>query len=380
MPISAPSAGTDAAYAPPANGRVLRLDYHGGDRGPLRVVQRQAAAPAEASNDAFGAAIPAGPAPAGETFAGSGQMPIGQVPGGQVYEGADALAALSRDLAGGGLLSLQEVAPPPPADIPVPDADPPAPEIQTSWRHDDIKGRHLGDRPVAESGESGVETWLFGEDGFGVDDLIDIVNPLQHIPIVSSLYRWITGDEIAPAASLAGGALFGGPIGMAGAAAGVAVEETTGRDLGGHAIAMMFGEDGAAAPADPAAAGDLASSPAAPNPQMATAAEAARPPAPEAAPARVFGEIPQSSQPAVRAPAVFIPSGIPASLPTVDRGPDTGETATRQRVGAEEPANGDSIAGQMMDALNKYEALVRARVGTAPSSRPAAGSLYDGTT
>lgn len=368
MPISAPSAGTDAAYAPSANGRGLRLDYHGSERGPERAAQRQVAA---------------GPVPAGNLPAEAAQ----QIPAGEVYEGADALAALSRDLAGGGLLSLQEVAPPPSAEAAAPaddpasetnDADAPAPEIQTSWRHDDAKGRRLGDRPVSASDESGVETWLFGEDGFGFDDLLDIVNPLQHIPVVSSIYRWITGDEIAPAASVAGGALFGGPIGMAGAMAGVAVEETTGRDLGEHAIAMMFGEDG-----DPAAIDNLASSPAAPSTRIA-AAEAARPPVPDAAPARVFGEIPQSSLPATRAPVVFIPASVPTNLPVADRGADAGETpardAARRRDGATAPVDADSIPGQMMDALTKYEALVRARVGTAPSSRPAAGSLYDGTT
>ncbi|MBL1141549.1 MAG: hypothetical protein HND53_05890 [Proteobacteria bacterium] len=56
-------------------------------------------------------------------------------------------------------------------------------------------------------------TSIFGEDGFTFGDIIDIVNPLQHIPIVSHIYRKITGDTIAPAMEIAGGALFGGPIG-----------------------------------------------------------------------------------------------------------------------------------------------------------------------
>ncbi|GEM_PF-3510910 len=59
------------------------------------------------------------------------------------------------------------------------------------------------------------EGYMFGEDGFSFDDLIDIVNPLQHIPIVSSIYRKISGDVIAPAMKIAGGALFGGPLGAA---------------------------------------------------------------------------------------------------------------------------------------------------------------------
>lgn len=56
---------------------------------------------------------------------------------------------------------------------------------------------------------------FFGEDGFNFGDILDIVNPLQHIPIVGSIYRKITGDVIAPAMEVAGGALFGGPLGAA---------------------------------------------------------------------------------------------------------------------------------------------------------------------
>lgn len=58
-------------------------------------------------------------------------------------------------------------------------------------------------------------TSIFGEDGFTFGDIIDIVNPLQHIPIVNNIYRKITGDVIAPAMEIAGGALFGGPLGAA---------------------------------------------------------------------------------------------------------------------------------------------------------------------
>lgn len=54
---------------------------------------------------------------------------------------------------------------------------------------------------------------LFGEDGFTFGDIIDIINPLQHIPIINNIYRNVTGDTIAPAMQVAGGALFGGPIG-----------------------------------------------------------------------------------------------------------------------------------------------------------------------
>jgi hypothetical protein len=49
--------------------------------------------------------------------------------------------------------------------------------------------------------------------------IIDVINPLHHIPFVNHLYRGVTHDEITPDARFAGGFLFGGPLGALGAAA-----------------------------------------------------------------------------------------------------------------------------------------------------------------
>ena len=46
-------------------------------------------------------------------------------------------------------------------------------------------------------------------------DLIDILNPLQHIPIINTVYRAITGDRESAMADVIGGTLYGGPIGAA---------------------------------------------------------------------------------------------------------------------------------------------------------------------
>ncbi len=51
--------------------------------------------------------------------------------------------------------------------------------------------------------------------GLGFGDLVDLVNPLQHIPVVGHLYRHFSGDSIQPVIKIAGGALFGGPLGAA---------------------------------------------------------------------------------------------------------------------------------------------------------------------
>jgi hypothetical protein len=81
-----------------------------------------------------------------------------------------------------------------------------------------------------------------------IKTVIDIINPLQHIPVISTMYRHITGDEISPVARIAGGALFGGPVGLAAGVVNAAVESSTGKDIGGNMIAMATGGDKKAKP------------------------------------------------------------------------------------------------------------------------------------
>ena len=66
---------------------------------------------------------------------------------------------------------------------------------------------------------------LFGDDGFNFRDVLSLINPLQHIPIIGNIYRNLTGDVAAPAIRIAGGALFGGPLGAAFAAANVVMKQ-----------------------------------------------------------------------------------------------------------------------------------------------------------
>ena len=85
-------------------------------------------------------------------------------------------------------------------------------------------------------------------DRFGFWDFVDIVNPLQHIPVVNALYRAVTGDTIKPAARIIGGTVFGGPLGLAVAAADAVIEQSTGRTVGGH-VAEAIGLIGDDSPA-----------------------------------------------------------------------------------------------------------------------------------
>lgn len=82
------------------------------------------------------------------------------------------------------------------------------------------------------------------------DDIIDIINPLHHLPLVGMLYREFSGDKIKPAMQIAGGLAYGGPTGFLGSVGQVLFEAIFGDDIGGTVMGMIGGEDDAtAAPA-----------------------------------------------------------------------------------------------------------------------------------
>ncbi len=115
-----------------------------------------------------------------------------------------------------------------------------------------------GDKPDAE---------------FTFNDLIDIINPLQHLPVVSTIYRAITGDEISTHARAIGGGLYGGPLGMLAAGAIMAIEEAAGTNPS-EQLAALFNSDSGDAPEQ---AGGVQVA-AAPGTSPATAAAAAASP------------------------------------------------------------------------------------------------------
>ena len=96
--------------------------------------------------------------------------------------------------------------------------------------------------PPADSQPSpGEPDVLFGKEGITFHDVLEMVNPLQHLPIIGTIYRELTGDEPKPGVRLVGGALFGGPVGLIGAGINNAIEYHTGRDIGGEIIAVVTG-------------------------------------------------------------------------------------------------------------------------------------------
>ena len=106
-----------------------------------------------------------------------------------------------------------------------------APDFKAALSHN---GEDLNNIEPA-LGDHGADS----DDAFGFEDLVDIVNPLHHIPLVNIVYQNLSGDTIKPAGRIIGGAVFGGFVGAAAGIANVIVEEETGKDMAGNVVAMI---------------------------------------------------------------------------------------------------------------------------------------------
>lgn len=106
-----------------------------------------------------------------------------------------------------------------------------APKIARSWRMEHAeKATEVEDSDIS---------W---------GDLLDAINPLQHIPIIGSIYRAVTGDTIKPEMQIAGSLIFGAVTGSLAlsAASGIAsaiYEQSTGSEPTIQIAQALFGDD-----------------------------------------------------------------------------------------------------------------------------------------
>jgi len=197
--------------------------------------------------------------------------------------------------------------------------------------------------------------------GFG--DLLDALNPLQHLPIVGMVYRELTGDIPHPAARVIGGAIFGGASGMFSGVLNAIVEQETGKDLAQLALGLVI--DGAGgAPAVPAiAAPPSAASEIAPT---ETVLPTSAPPAP------AIEEAPEI----VAAPAAANPA--PAPSPASSRRPASGtrDLAYYQTMrGTRLPAAAGTTTAPPIQSANAQLPLRPALVVAPAAPTPAAPAV-----
>lgn len=76
--------------------------------------------------------------------------------------------------------------------------------------------------------------------------ILDVINPLQHLPVVGTIYRAITGEHIGPIEKIAGDGLYGGIWGAATSAADVAFESITGKSVEDTVLAWLKGDSNTA--------------------------------------------------------------------------------------------------------------------------------------
>ena len=135
-------------------------------------------------------------------------------------------------------MDLASISPPTKITIPAPPQ-----EDEPSWRDKPLVRRHMADRTrTPDIGGTQAEKDMFGEEGAGIADVLDVLNPLQHIPFVSTLYRELSGDTISTASKIVGGALMGGPIGLVAAVFDTIFTQETGRGVGETALAAITGD------------------------------------------------------------------------------------------------------------------------------------------
>jgi len=158
--------------------------------------------------------------------------------------------------------------------------------------------------PAPAKSEKSFSLWE--QASFGFRDVLDIINPLQHIPIVATIYRNMTGDKLGMAPRVIGGALWGRIGGFVSGIVNAVVSWFTGKDVGDHIYAALFGKPGESG--DGTAVARAANPPAVLSEKPPLTPQAAELASPE------IVLVPEKTS---EAPAVAEPPAIPAAKETL---------------------------------------------------------------
>jgi hypothetical protein len=220
----------------------------------------------------------------------------------------------------------------------------------------------------------------FGKDGFTFSTLLDIVNPLQHIPVVSTIYQKLTGDVASPGANLIGGALFGGAIGLAVAGADTAIKDETGKDIGDHVFAMFDSGNSDAAPVT-AVASNAASTDATPADIDATADATSEVKNIGAPTATVADATPPQTQSPTKPAVIPAPAPVAKIADAKPVAPASATPASAKRAGTpfafamnNRHAAGNGIGGSYVPLESRASIAPAAWQVTAPSDDALAGA------
>ncbi|QQP89652.1 hypothetical protein IGS68_27430 [Skermanella sp. TT6] len=224
----------------------------------------------------------------------------------------------------------------------------------------------VAENEMPDTGEVEMSFW----------DFVDIVNPLQHIPVVNTVYRELTGDTIKGVSRVIGGGLYGGIVGLVAGVGSAIIAETTGKDPGEHLMAMVTGSgDGEPAAEAPQVASAETPRPSAPPPGEPAPATAAAPPATPAVPA-----IPPAMAEAAPAGEILIPAAVMPNPVPASRRPGESDSkffAVPKRVEGLQPKSTPPIAtgpGANLEKMPAHRAsaqLAAAQAAEKPAAAPA---------
>ncbi|ROQ28510.1 hypothetical protein [Gallaecimonas pentaromativorans] len=118
-----------------------------------------------------------------------------------------------------------------------------------------VSGLTMAMLPTASSTESAAKQTAKDSGGLkmfadgntpSLGDFIDIVNPLQHIPVVDRYYQKWTGDEQGYVPQMLGSTLYGGALGAATTLASIGATEALGKNPVDYVTDKITGDDTAA--------------------------------------------------------------------------------------------------------------------------------------
>ncbi len=227
-------------------------------------------------------------------------------------------------------------------------------------------------QPASQSsGQStGLSLWSHGGLSGFFKDILDTINPLQHLPVIGSIYRYLTGDEPSGGARIVGDALYGGPIGFGVGVVSTLLTDQDGRDVGERVLAGVFGPSGhepsnnntAVAAATPAPAPD----PALAQPQTQTQARAQAAPIPLAP-----GLAQPTSQTELAATLYRSPPALAAPAASPEQNFVAQNAQFQRQLANSRPASGQVLNSRPVPLELSGNLLPLTRPAPSPVSKPA---------
>lgn len=230
------------------------------------------------------------------------------------------------------------------------------------WDPPEVPTYHLFTQPT-DKAVVAERSRPWGSDHFSFHDVLDIINPLQHIPIISTVYRYLTGDSIGAVPRIAGDTLYGGPVGFLAGLVGATLKQESGKDVGEQVIAMVGGDDsGGAGPG--AKPGDAPA-------QIASGASAAAAPGVPASAILVPGSGPVGTAAVTGVPAATTetpaaPAAKPAATPAPAENTSQGGLPLAPRAATVADADPRTAFLARADALRRQYGVER---GPVPNNR-----------